>query len=177
MNNFDYYDFRIKNVIGKINEEIAFYEKCTYANVYPVNEYIQYLRKRIGKNEPINNAITNYNKYSGKNEIKKMNMDEYVKDIDLVTYSRPWNKLKEIHRAVKIKEFIDNLDYSPKLKPTKINKNKEYLKEQLCLGLKEKKFAKNKSEIIYDQEYTIILSISCLEYNKKTRLYEIDWDI
>ncbi len=48
MTNFDYYDYRIKNVTQVINREIAFLESIPYHGVYPFNSYLAYLKKRIG---------------------------------------------------------------------------------------------------------------------------------
>ena len=177
MTSFDYYDFRKKNAVAKINEEIAFYENCIYSKSYPVNQYLLYLRNRIGMDKIESATITHYDGAGNKKEIQKMNMDEYVKDMDIYIFSRPWIRLKEIHKTMKIKEFIEGLVYSKKLKESTIAKNKEYLKKEICLGVKTKKFGKHKSIIDYDEKNMNILSISCIDYNKKKRLYEIDWDI
>lgn len=178
MSNFDYYNFRIKNVIDKINKEIKFYENCEYAKIYPLNEYIEYLKSRLGmdkKNEV--NAMTQYDNMGNKREIKKMNLDEYTKDMDILVFSRPWNKLKIFHKMMKIKEYVNSLEYQKKVDEKKIIKNREYILKEISNGLNNKKFGKNKAEVIYDPESRMILSISCLSYNKKTKLYEVDWDL
>jgi hypothetical protein len=176
MSNFDYYSFRIRAVTDKINEEIAFYENCDYFNVYPIKDYLVYLKSRIGTDKAEMTTMTHYDNSGNKREIKKLNMDEYTKDLDVFVFKKPWNKLREFHKIMKIKEYVDNLAYNIKTKQKNILKNKEYLKEEICMGIKNKKFGKNKSEIIYDQEKMTIMSISSLDYNKKTGLYVIDWD-
>ena len=105
-----------------------------------------------------------------------MNMDEYSKDIDIFVFKRPWNKLREIHKIMKIKEFVDEIIYKKVVKEVDIKKNKEYLKIELCKGVKEKKYTKNKNEIAYDMESMKIISIGCLILNKKKGLYNIVWD-
>lgn len=174
---FDYYNFRRKKVTDKINEEIEYYENTTYAKVQPLSEYLVYLRNRIGMDRVEQTCVAHYYDHSGnKMEIQKMNMDEYAKDMDIMMFRKPWNKLKEFHKIMKIKEYINNLEYGTKAKTKNIIANKEHLKTELCNGLKAKKFGKNKAEIIYDQENMNILSIDCLVFQKKTGLYQIEWD-
>jgi hypothetical protein len=171
---FDYYNFRHITLTDKINEEILFYEQSEYANVNLFKEYILYLRTRIGKDkiEPV--PIYRYDKIGNKCEITKMNLDEHVKNMTDITYKRPWSKLKEFHKISKIKEFIDNLKF--KANPNLIEKNKKYLLDQISNGLRTKKFVKNKSEVVYDPKQMKIINISCIVYNRKKGLYNIDWD-
>lgn len=177
MTSFDYYNFRKKKVTEKINEEIEYYEDTEYAKVQPLCEYLLYLRNRIGIDQVEKTCVAHYYDNSGnKMEIQKMNMDEYAKDMDIMVFRKPWNKLKEFHKIMKIKEYINNLEFGKKAKSKDITTNKEHLKTELCDGLKAKKFGKNKAEIVYDHENMNILSIDCLVYQKKTGLYQIDWD-
>lgn len=174
--NFDYYKFRIKNGIEKVKEETTFYGNNNYSRVHPINHYLVYLLGRLTSDKPLPMQMTHYDKSGNKFEIKKMNMDDYAKDMDILMYKKPWNKLREIHRVSKIKEFIDELKYGKHVSSTNINKNREIIKNKIFAGMKNKKFGKNKSEVIYDSEKMKITSISCLEFNKKTGLYEIEWD-
>jgi len=176
MANFDYYEFQRGLVIEKIQEEINFYNQCEFSGVPPINQYLIYLKGRIGTDKHFPTVVSHYDGLGNKCEIKKMNLDEYVKDMDIMTFRRPWNKLKEFHKIMKFREFVDHLEFKKNLDSEKIEKNKEYLKEELCNGLKTKRFNKNKSEVTYDQEQMQIISISSLEYHKKTGLYRIDWD-
>lgn len=177
MSSFDYYNFQEKTARGKISEEINFYENCIYKDDTPVKDYIDYLKSRIGINSKQESLkIIRYDNSGNKREIKKMNLDEYSKDMDVFVFKKPWNKLREFHKTMKIKEFIKGLKYKKKVKPELIEKNKSYLYHEIVNGIKEKKFGKNKTEVIYDQDSMIIVSISCIYPNKKTNLYAIDWD-
>lgn len=176
VSNFDYYAFQKNFVINKINEEIEFLETVIYKDFAPIDEYLKYLKARIGIDRVEEKNVTYQDNTGVRREIKKMNMDEYSKDLDMIVYKRPWIKLKEFHKCIKIRQFIDGLEYGKKCKPKDVEKNKNYLKQEICDGLKNKKFGKNKAEVIYDPENMVITSISCLDYNKKTGLYEIDWD-
>lgn len=175
MSNFDYYGFRIKTVTNKISEEILFFEGTEYAKVPPINKYLLYLKNRIGADRVDDRPMAHYDNLGNRFEIKKLNMDEYAKDMDAMVFKKPWNKLKEFHKTMKIKEFVNGLVYGKIAKPKDIAKNREYLRNEICGGLKTKKFSKNKSEIMYDQDKMCIQSISSLSFNKKTGLYEIDW--
>lgn len=176
MANFDYYQFRIKNITEKINEEIDFYQQCQYADSEPVIKYIGYLKNRIGTDKYDPATYSHYDKAGVKQEIKQMKMDEYIKDIDISTFSRPWIKLREIHKMMKISEFVDNLTYDESKSKNAVVKNRKEIKEEIQSGIKGKKFGKNKNTIKYNEEKMSIESISCLEYNKETMLYEIEWD-
>lgn len=175
MANFDYYTFRIKTSTEKVNNEISFYEKAGFKDISPVREYHSYLKERIGLDKQDQSVHNRTDDHGNRCEIKKINLDEYTKDLDIFVYKKPWTKLKEFHKIMKIKEFIDNLKYNKKLDQTIIAKNKEYLKKEICTGLKNKKFIKNKSEIIYDIEEMKITSISCLDFCSKKKLYEVEW--
>jgi hypothetical protein len=175
MDNFDYYNFHIKSVTSKINKEIAFYENCGYNNIPPLKEYLEYLKSRIGLDRQTKNPnarIVNTGMYT----IRKMDLNEYVKDMDILTFRKPWNKLREFHKLMKINEYVDHLHYDDKIGKKKVEKNKKYLKKYLCSGIRDKKFGKNKCEIVYDEKAMTIVSISCLIYDKKTGLYMIDWN-
>lgn len=173
-NNFDYYEFQKKMVISKINEEIQFYEKAYYRKVNPIFTYEKYLKSRIGSDKE---EYQNYRRMDGPGrfELKKMNMDEYGKDLDALMFKRPWNKLKEFHKVMKIKEFVDELKFGSKINQTLIDQNKKFIKDEIYIGLKNKKFNKNKSEIEYDVDNMKIISISSLEFNKNTGTYIFDW--
>lgn len=173
---FEYYTFQQKLAIEKISEEIEFYENCEFSAAPFITDYVIYLKSRIGNTKYNSQVTCSIDKFGNKREIKKMNLDEYTKDMDMVTFDRPWNKLKELHKIMKINEFVDNLEYkSAKISPEKIAKNKQYLKTELIDGLKTKKFLKNKSVIEYDQHKICIVSITSVFYNKKNSKYEIDW--
>ena len=75
----------------------------------------------------------------------------FENDIEKLAYMRPWNKLHEINKIIKMREFVDNLEISNSLdkKETKI------ILENL---IKERKL--NSSKIVdYDYNNIKILSI------------------
>lgn len=185
MDNFNYYAFQKKIVIDKIREEIDFLTSDKYSNLKPIYDYICYLKKRIGiddnivtsySNDKKNKSNTTKKLYNQDFGIKTMNLEEYVKDIDIVTFQKPWNKLKEFHKIMKIKEYISELKYNKKINKNKIESNKKKIIKDIIHGLRNKKFTKGKSEIIYDQNEMKILSIDCIEFNKKTGLYSVDFE-
>lgn len=179
MAGFDYYDFRIKVGREKVSAEIDFYNNHPYGKISPTLEYLKYLQGRITNDKFVAGPLTLYDKSGNKCEIKKMNLDDYVNDMNIVMFHKPWTKIRDFHKQMKIKEYVDSLKYRVQGKNSEkvIEENREYIKREVCEGLKTKKFCKNKSEIVYDQEKMVIESISCLVYNKKKNIYEIDWDL
>lgn len=175
---FDFYVYQINMGRKKLNEEINFYESSEYCREYVIAERITYLKSRLGISGYNQKILSSFDRNGNKYEIKKMNLDDYAKDMDIIVFNLPWDKLREIHKTMKIEEYISKLDY-PKQKSSKdkINKNKLFLKDEIISGLKNKKFAKNKSTVDYDQVKMEITSISCVVYNKKRDVYEIDWDL
>ena len=75
--------------------------------------------------------------------------DEYM-------YRKPWTKLNIIHKIIKMKEFINNLNTTDIQIKNKLN-------VQLTALLKEKKLTK-KNDINYDMINGVIVSIPILEY-------------
>lgn len=173
---FEYYTFQTNLAIDKISEEIEFYENCEFNTAPFITDYVIYLKSRIGNSKHNAQVSCSVDKFGNKCEIKKMNLDEYTKDMDIITFDRPWNKLKELHKIMKINEFVEKLDYkTANISPERIAKNKQYIKAELIDGLKTKKFLKNKSVIEYDQHKMCIISITSVFYNKKKYKYEVDW--
>jgi len=67
-------------------------------------------------------------------------------------FLKPWNKLNQIHKVIKIKEFLNNLECQ--------SKEKDFLKEQLIDFVKTKK----KVKFTYDEAKGKIISISALSF-------------
>jgi hypothetical protein len=76
-------------------------------------------------------------------------------------YNKPWNKLNIIHKIIKIREFVDNLDI-------KSEKDRCKLKDELILLLKNKTLIKN---IEYSDTKCVIISINNLEYSNGNYTY------
>jgi hypothetical protein len=171
--NFDYYAFQIAKVTKDINKEIKFIKESKCLEYIPIKEYYDYLLVRINGKQPTNKLAQYYNYDIG---CERMVLDEYCKDLDVLTFKRPWTKLKEFHKIMKIKEYVNQLTFGKDTKEKTIIKNKEYLILEISDGLKNKKFGKNKSDITYDSNKMTIESISCMNYNKKKGIYKIEWD-
>jgi hypothetical protein len=86
--------------------------------------------------------------------IEKNNSEVY--SIDYL-YLKPWNKLTQTHKIIKIKEFVNNLDI-------KNNNEKDKLKDQLIELLKDKKV---KNKITYDELKGKLISMSALTFENE----------
>lgn len=173
---FDFYAFRINYVTDVIKTEVEFFDRHKYHDQYPVKDYLLYLKTRIGLNPVVQPTYKLRYWYQPNDNLKKLNMDEYAKDMDVMTFKRPWIKLKEFHKIMKVKEYVSNLVYPTKCKEKLIEKNRAYVIKKLIYGLQNKKFAKHKSEITYDSDLMQITAISCLSFDKVRGKYLIDWD-
>jgi hypothetical protein len=80
-------------------------------------------------------------------------------------YKKPWQKLNTIHKILKIKEFVNNLNISS-------NEEKEKLKGDLIMLIKNKILTK-KENVDYDDENGKILNIKKLQYNNKYYITDI----
>jgi ribosome-binding factor A len=86
--------------------------------------------------------------------IEKNNSEVY--SIDYL-YLKPWTKLTQTHKIIKIKEFINNLEIINSVE-------KEELKDQLIELLKDKKV---KNKITYDEIKGKIISVSSLTFENE----------
>jgi len=170
-NIFDYDKFHREFVIDVIKKEINLYEKSAYHEIEIFSQYICYLKNRIG--EGVRTKDSKYKYPLNKLEYKKMNLEEYSKDIDVIIYDKPWKKLKEFHKIYKIKEFIKGLKYRVKISSDKIEKNREKIEKELISGVKEKRLNRGRINIEYiDMQ---IKKINILRYDKKKGIYYLDW--
>ena len=99
------------------------------------------------KNSLLNDEQT-YNVSSGELSITETEL--VSENIDYL-YTKSWNKLNQIHKVIKIKEFINNLEIN--------ERDKEALKDQLIEMSKDKK---KKNKINYDEVKCKIINISSL---------------
>ncbi len=176
-NEFNYQILRKNLIKQQVEYEMIMYMKNKYAKCLPIVNYIEYLKSRIDTEEDAQSKfVTYYDKMGNRISRQKMNIGEHEKDLDVMVYNKTWNKLKLIHKTLKIKEYFTNLKYGNKAKSKDIKKNREKCMRMILNGIAEKKFSKNKNQIEYDMNNMVITSISCLSYNKKTGLYEIDFD-
>lgn len=176
---FDYYGFQRESSIQKINEEIDFYFSSECVSYPFIRDYVIYLKSRIERGGKYTHpkSFILMDKDGNRKEVVNMNMDEYQNDVLLSNFQQEWKKLKPVHKHIKINEYVEGLnEYSKKISEDDIKKNRSYLKSSIINGLTEKRFLKGKSEIEYDIEKGMIKSISCIDFNKKKGVYEIDWD-
>ena len=121
-------------------------------NIYYENlKTISILPKKISNTLFITESIINDNT---KNEKTNSDSEKY-KDIfsDNSLYKKPWNKLNPIHKNLKLKEFVNNLQ---------INENeKKVLNDKFSELIKSKVLTK-KENITYDE-----INGKILEINKK----------
>ena len=110
---------------------------------------VDFLTKKINELE-INNKIEDSPISKQDSEINNNVMSE---NSDYL-YLKSWNKLTLIHKIIKIKEFVTNLNIND------INE-KDILKEKLIELIKNKNLIKN-NKINYDSTKGKIISISCL---------------
>jgi hypothetical protein len=131
----------------KLNLKIKYFNTlihaCNKANID--TNYIQAILHDLTKSELENYSATEKN-IETEIENKKSTID-YL-------YQKPWTKLTLIHKIIKIKEFVNNLEITD-------NIEKEQLKDNLIELIKNKKV---KTKINYDETKTKIISISNLSF-------------
>jgi hypothetical protein len=178
MAQFEYYGFHKAMIKEKVTREYDFFNTLEKDNFVICRDYYVYVKSRLG----LDKVPSKYGKfaYVKDPDIEQMG-DSYGEEIQAMAYSIPWKKLQLFHKITKIGEYVDSLEY-PKnvgkrvIKQADIDSNREYLKKELCDGLKTKKYGKNKAEITYDNVAMSITAVTSIIFDKKTGLYEIDWD-
>lgn len=134
-----------------------------------------YSRMLDSDNVPVSNVRSmkmNYVHNQTNKNCQKMNTDELHKHLDTDCYQKPWNRLKNVHKYIKIKDFIDELIYPDDVDPDMIDKNKKYLFTKIE-ELIEKKLIKQKDVVLYNEEDCKILEFNIIEFNKKKKKYII----
>ena len=150
---YDLEELQINLKIKYLNNIIA---GCSKTNLNCDN-----VKKELINYEHEQQENNNYTITENKNKIQ---IDEKISDkepsktetetIDYL-YLKPWSKLTQIHKVIKIKEFVNNLEIKNLIE-------KENLKDKLIDQIKEKK---SKNKINYDDTKGKILSISNLSFN------------
>jgi hypothetical protein len=134
------------------------------------NNLIKYLNKNKINDKFIENKLNYIQKSitsisdSEKTKETHETKEEEIKYSDDYLYKKPWTRLSEIHKIIKMKEFVSKLLIEN-------IENKDYLEKKLINLIKKKKITK-KDKINYDKINGQIISIPDLSYNKK--LYEIN---
>ena len=109
-------------------------------------------------------SLTDNNVYK-QNNITNDNDKKLNKQIDENMYKKPWTKLNTIHKNLKMKEFVNNLNIT-----NESDKNK--LKDELLELIKNKILSK-KENVKYDEENGKIISLTKLEYNNGKYFYKL----
>lgn len=104
----------------------------------------------LSEQEYINHTCTE-NLEDTSNDTNKISITETENDY---LFLKPWTKLTLIHKVIKVKEFVNNLNIQDP-------NEKEILKNELIEVIKDKKI---KNKIIYDDTKGKLLSISQLSY-------------
>jgi len=89
------------------------------------------------------------------------NMDQYM-------FNKPWNRLPEVHKFIKIKEYVNKslIIYE--------NEKKEKLIKQMFTAVKQKKLTR-KGSVNYDTVNCRIVSVPNLKYNKAKEIYYLSF--
>jgi hypothetical protein len=122
--------------------------------------YYKSLIKNLSQNNISYDWLCNHYSLIDNNIYKQNNItdDKKInKQIDENMYKKPWTKLNTIHKNLKMKEFVNNLNIS-----NESDKNK--LKDELLELIKNKILSK-KENVKYDEENGKIISLVKLEYN------------
>lgn len=129
------------------NHELFYYKNLLKADID--SETKESIKKKIKKLiESIN--ITNDSIVEEKNSELETKLSETEEGY----FYKPWNKMTTVHKIIKMKEFVNNMDVNNEMK----NKLITYLK----IALKDKKITKN-DQVIYNVNQAKIISIPKLK--------------
>ena len=129
----DYFEYKYLNNIN--------------SNISKINVDSTIIADKIEKFN-IKNKI-NTNICSDNNEATVTETDILTENTDYL-FLKPWNKLNQVHKIIKIKEFVNNLDTN--------KTDKETIKDAIIDIIKNKK----KITIMYDDTKGKVISISLL---------------
>lgn len=132
------------------------------------NKYFNSLNITLIKNnidiEWIKTHIINLNNIEDVNNLEiKNNVIIKTDQTETNLYKKSWSKLNVIHKIIKIKEFVNNLNID-------IEKNREELKN-LLVELVKTKILSKKNNIEYDEINGKIISIKNLQYKDNKYYY------
>jgi hypothetical protein len=126
-----------------------------------LNLQVEYLNNLIFSASKLDLDTSNVNKQLNKllknKELENNVMTEKVSETSHVDYLylKPWNKLTIIHKIIKIKEFINNLDIADE-------NQKDKFKDEMIELIKDKK---KKCKINYDENKGKVISIPQLTFD------------
>jgi hypothetical protein len=155
------YDIKIENTKRKIKikhlQELV-KKLNSDGSTYHLNNLLKIVKSLKEKND-INHVEPIIEKKSTKTHLFNT-MDQYM-------FNKPWNRLPEVHKLIKIKEYINKslIIYD--------NEKKDELKHIMFDYVKTKKLTK-KGSVNYDHVNGRILSIPNLKYNKNNEEYYLN---
>lgn len=94
----------------------------------------------------------------------KDNEETKHEEVTRLMFKKQWSRLPQMHKAMKIKEFIESLSLNKKL----IKK----LTKELTNAIYEGKL-RSKKDVNYDSVNCKIISISALDYNENQKTYKL----
>ena len=147
-------------------EYLALQDKMIKSHVETLIEHVN--KKDINyRLDELNNKLI---EHTNNTIIKENKEDESTKNIfqqnNEYMYKKPWNKLSEVHKIIKIKEYVTNqLGIIDKKYENELIKN-------LTKYIKDKILSKKKS-VNYDMYKAKIISIPSLKYNGTKYVIEI----
>jgi hypothetical protein len=154
----------INIVMNKLN--IKYYESIIISlekqNNNNSQSYIVWLQEKMAK---LSNNISTVTESEPVQSVQSVQHNNTT-DNHMELYKKPWNKLNQVHKILKIKEFINSL--------TNIDVNeKDKLKDKLIELIKNKVLSK-KEKINYDENNGKIISLLNLEYKNNKYIYNIE---
>lgn len=129
-------------------------------NISYYNNINKYLIKHNINNktivEHLSSLSSQQNETNTENESVTSSVSNVVANQDDFIYKKPWMKLNVVHKIIKMKEFVNNLNLSNEKERTKI-------KNELVELIKNKTITK-KNTVNYDENQGTIISLKHLEY-------------
>jgi len=153
------YDSKIENLKNKIQIK-----------------YIQAIIKQLGNdgsNYHLNDLqkimldLKNNTKVDKKKQENNSTKTNLFNNIDQYMFNKPWNRLPEVHKLLKMKDYVNNslIIYD--------NSKKEKLMKELFSNVKKKNLTR-KGSVNYDHVNCRIISIPSLKYDKNKEEYYLN---
>jgi hypothetical protein len=119
-------------------------------NLQYYNNITQYMKKH----EISNSAIISYfNKLNEKTtDSDSITKSDTCSAYDVNLYKKPWTKLNIIHKIIKIKEYVDNME--------KLSNNKKTEMKDELINLVKTKILTKKDKVNYDEINGFVISIN-----------------
>jgi hypothetical protein len=177
MDEFDIYEFHQSFTQQYLQKEITFFEKSEFPNPL-LWDHLERLNNRRIKNVSLSDTNDNNNTAmfldtsTKRFQLKKIDVSDYNSYMDDYVYKKPWSRLREFHRIVKMREYINELPYDNSVSAERIKKNKDIIIVELIKVLRSKELSKKKNQVTYDIEQMKITEIGCISLNDKN-IYEI----